>query len=105
MCTYSSFRFAFAPAGLTALILFSYSEEGLIFRKQFVSNKNIVHLIEEILWNLGFRHETQAEMAIPIIRIILIIPIIYLMCTILIKYIIRLMSCVLEGEDTLVVAD
>ncbi len=36
MCTYYSFRFAFAPAGLTALNFFSYSEQGLIFRKEFV---------------------------------------------------------------------
>ena len=84
MCTYSSFRFAFAPAGLTALILFSYSEEGLVFRKEFVLNKNIVHLIEEIFWNLGFKHENQAEMVILIIRIICVIPIIYFMSIILI---------------------
>ncbi len=33
---YYSFCFALAPAGLTALILFSYSEQGLIFWKEFV---------------------------------------------------------------------
>ncbi len=68
MCTYYSFSFALAPAGLIALILFSYSEQGLIFSKEFVLNKNIVHLIDEIFWNLGFKHEPQSEMVIPIIR-------------------------------------
>ncbi len=29
MCKYCGFRFAFAPARLTALFLFSYSEQGL----------------------------------------------------------------------------
>ncbi len=87
MCTYYSFCFAFTPAGLTAFTLFSYSEQGLIFRKEFVLNKNIVHLIDEIFWNQGFKHETQAEMVIPIVRIISTIPI-YTMCAILITRII-----------------
>ena len=89
MCTYYSFRFAFAPAGLTTLILFSYSEHGLVFRKEFVLNKNIVHLMDEIFWNLGFKHETHAETVILIIHII---SIILIMCIILIICIIRIIT-------------
>jgi hypothetical protein len=62
--------------------LFSYSAQGLILRQEFVLNKNIVHLIDENFWNLnlGFKHETQAEMVIPMIYIISIISIMHIMC-------------------------
>ena len=83
MCKFNSFHFAFAPARLTALFLFSfsfsYNVHGLILKKVFVLNKNIVHLINDIFWNMGFKMETQADKVIhiiPIVRIISIISII-----------------------------
>ena len=48
-------------------------------KKIFMLNKNIVHLIDDIFWNMGFRTETQADKVmhiIPIARIISIISII-----------------------------
>ena len=42
-------------------------------------NKNIVHLIDDIFWNMGFKTETQADKVmhiIPIARIMSIISII-----------------------------
>ena len=54
-------------------------------KKVFVLNKNIVHLIDDIFWNMGFKTETQAEKVIPIISIIIIVSI---MCIILIMLII-----------------
>jgi hypothetical protein len=52
-------------------------------------NKNIVHLIDDIFWNMGFKTETQADkVIIPIIRIIAIIYIIRIIRIILIMRII-----------------
>ena len=48
-------------------------------KKIFMLNKNIVHLIDDIFWNMGFKTETQADKVmhiIPIARIISIISII-----------------------------
>jgi len=36
-----------------------YNVHGLILKKVFVLNKNIVHLIDDIFWNMGFKTETQ----------------------------------------------
>mmetsp|Transcript_42169 Transcript_42169/g.88148 ORF Transcript_42169/g.88148 Transcript_42169/m.88148 type:complete len:130 (-) Transcript_42169:85-474(-) len=38
-----------------------YNVHGLILKKVFVLNKNIVHLIDDIFWNMGFKTETQAD--------------------------------------------
>ena len=48
-------------------------------KKIFMLNKNIVHLIDDIFWNMGFKTETQADKVmhiIPIARILSIISII-----------------------------
>ncbi len=50
--------------------LFSYSEQGLIVRKQFILNKSLVHLIDHIFWFMAFKTETQAEEVMHIIHII-----------------------------------
>jgi hypothetical protein len=60
---------------LIALFLFRYSAIGLISRKVFMLNKNIVHLIDDIFWNMGFKTETQADKVMHIISIIRIISI------------------------------
>ena len=47
--------------------------------KIFMLNKNIVHLIDDIFWNMGFKTETRADKVIhiiPIIRVSVIILII-----------------------------
>ncbi len=44
MCKYCSFCFSFAPAWLTALVLFSYSEQGLI---QLSHCEEAVHIEQE----------------------------------------------------------
>ena len=65
-------------------------------KKIFMLNKNIVHLIDDIFWNMGFKTETQADKVmhiIPIARIISIISIIrdtysqgLLLCTLCLLY-------------------
>ncbi len=47
-------------------------------------NKSLIHLIDDIFWNLGFKNETQAKKVIVIIRIILITYIKGIICIILI---------------------
>ena len=62
----------------------SYSVKGTVVKKIFILNKNIVHLIDDIFWNMGFKTETQAEKVILIIRFIAFITIITLITLILI---------------------
>ena len=45
-------------------------------------NKNIVHLIDDIFWNMGFKTETQADKVMHIISIISIISIMRIICII-----------------------
>jgi hypothetical protein len=46
----------------------------------FILNKNIVHLVDDILWNCGFKTEKQGnQVIILIILIIVIIVIIVIM--------------------------
>ena len=52
-------------------------------------NKNIVHLIDDIFWNMGFKTETQADKVMLIISIIRILSI---MCIILIISLIRIIA-------------
>jgi hypothetical protein len=61
----------------------SYSVKGTQ-QEVFILNENIVHLIDDIFWNMGFKTETQAEKVILIIRFILFITIITLITLILI---------------------
>ncbi len=42
----------------------------------FILNKNIVHLIDDIFWNMGFKTETQAEKVIICINFIMLIMLI-----------------------------
>jgi hypothetical protein len=51
-------------------------------------NQNIIHLINDIFWNMGFKTETQADKVMPIIRVIYIIRITSIMSLILIIHII-----------------
>ena len=39
----------------------SYNAKGAVVKQIFLLNKNIVHLIDDIFWHLGFKTETQAE--------------------------------------------
>ncbi len=61
-----------------------YSAKGTVVKKISLINKSLIHLIDDIFWNLGFKNETQAEKVIVIICIILIIYIIRIICSILI---------------------
>jgi hypothetical protein len=54
----------------------SYSVKGTVVKKIFILNKNIVHLIDDMFWYMGFKTESQAEKVIVIIRFILFITII-----------------------------
>ncbi len=65
-----------------------YSAEGTVVKKISWINKSLIHLIDDIFWNLGFKNETQAEKVIVIICIILIAYIICIICIILILSII-----------------
>ncbi len=77
---------------LIALFLFRYSAIGLKSRKVFMLNKNIVHLIDDISWNMGFKTETQADKVMHIISIIRIISIMRIICIISIMRIISIIS-------------
>ena len=46
----------------------SYNVKGTVVKKIFMLNKNIVHLIDDIFWHMGFKTETQAEKVILIIH-------------------------------------
>ncbi len=70
MCTCLTNCFVFV------FFLFSYYVHGLILKKVFVLNKNIVHLIDDIFWNMGFKTETQADKVMHIILIARIMSII-----------------------------
>ncbi len=57
---------------------FCSSYSGTVVNKIFILNKNIVHLIDDMFWYMGFKTESQAEKVILIIRFILFITIITL---------------------------
>ncbi len=61
---------------LTNYYYFSYSLKGAVVKKTYLLNKKIVHVINDIFWNMGFKTETQAEKVMHIIAIISIKPII-----------------------------
>jgi hypothetical protein len=69
-----------------------HSAKGTVVKKIPLFNKNMLHLIDDIFWNLGFKNETQAEKVMVIIRIILIINILLLIFLISIIPIILIMS-------------
>ena len=52
-----------------------YSAKGAVVKKIPLLNKNFVHFINNIFWNMGFKTETHAEKVIPNIHIISIMPI------------------------------
>jgi hypothetical protein len=56
----------------------------------FLLNKNIVCLIDDIFWNMEFKHETQTE---KVILIMFIICIIHVMTIIVIILIILIIYC------------
>ncbi len=66
-----------------------YSAKGTVVKKISLINKSLIHLIDDIFWNSGFKNETQTEKVIVIIRIILITYIVRFIC---IKLIISTMS-------------
>ncbi len=61
-----------------------YSAKGTVVKKISLINKSLIHLINDNLWNLGFKNETQAEKVIVITCIILITYIIRIICIIII---------------------
>ncbi len=61
-----------------------YSAKGTVVKKISLIDKSLIHLIDDIFWNVGFKNETQAEKVIVIILIILIAYIIRILCIILI---------------------
>ena len=61
-----------------------YSTQGTVVKKMSILNKNIVHLIDDIFWNMPFKTDTQAEKVELVIYVILIISIVPIMCIILI---------------------
>ena len=43
-----------------------YSVKGTVAKQIFILNKNIVHLIDDMFWLMGFKTESQAEKVILI---------------------------------------
>jgi hypothetical protein len=58
-------------------------QKDLSQRRFFLLNKNLVHLIDDIFWNMGFKHETQTENVVLIILIFCMIHLIFIIPTIL----------------------
>ncbi len=54
----------------------SNSVKGTVVKQILILNKNIVHLIDDMFWYMGFKTESQAEKVILIIHFITIIPLI-----------------------------
>jgi hypothetical protein len=67
-----------------------YSAKGTVVKKISLINKSLIHLIDDVFWNLGFKNEIQAEKVIVIIRIILITYMMHIICFILIIFIMSL---------------
>ena len=67
-----------------------YSSKGTIVKKMPILYKNIVHLVDDMFWNMGFKTEKQTEQVISIIHIISIIYIEVIICNILIISVIRI---------------
>ena len=42
------------------------SSKGTVVKKISMLNKNLVHLIDDIFWTMGFKTETQANKVVPI---------------------------------------
>ena len=42
------------------------SSKGTVVKKISMLNKNLVHLIDDIFWTMGFKTETQAKKVVPI---------------------------------------
>ncbi len=61
-----------------------YSTKGTVVKKIPLINKSLIHLIDDIFWNLGFKNDTQAEKVIVITRIMLIISVIFIIRIVLI---------------------
>ena len=68
-----------------------------IVKKIPLFNKNMIYLIDEIFWNLGFKNETQAEKVV--------IHIILLIYVILLKHIILIISIISQVCVKLRIAD
>ncbi len=66
-----------------------HSARVTVVKKTPLINKNMIHLIDNIFWNSGFKNETQAERVIVIIHII---PIIYIILLIRFILVILIMS-------------
>ncbi len=45
-----------------------HTAKGTVVKKNPLFNKNMIHLIDDIFWTLGFKNETQAEKVIEIIH-------------------------------------
>ncbi len=71
------------------------SAKGTFVKKIPLINKNLIHLINDIFWNLGFKTAEKAEKVIVIIRII---PMIYVTSLKRIILIISIMSQVSNSE-------
>ena len=51
----------------------SRSSTDEFVKKEYILNKNIVHLIEDIFWNMPFKNQTHADRVITFIIFIMLI--------------------------------
>jgi hypothetical protein len=77
----------------------SRSSTDEVLKKEYLVKKNIVHLIDDILWHMPFKNPTHANRVIMlimfIIHIMTIILIIRIMVIMLIMFIIHIMNIIL----------
>ncbi len=60
----------------------SRSSTGEFVKKKYLLNKNIVHLIDDIFWNMPFKNPTAADRVIMCIMLIIFVMLImhYYIC-------------------------
>ena len=51
----------------------SLSSKGLFVKKQYLVNENIVHLVDNIFWHMGFKTPSDAEKVITRNMLIMLI--------------------------------
>ena len=63
--------------------IFRLSSKGAISKQMFVINKNIVHLVDDIIWNSGFKTESQGEQVLlslfQVLQLLLLLCLLWLL--------------------------
>ena len=58
-----------------------HSSKGGVIKKMYILNKNIVHLIDDIFWNMGFKTETHGEKVLCLLYALCWLFALYMLCS------------------------